>query len=499
MTSEGRPPRVAIIGAGITGLAAAHRLISLSPQVRVTVLEASSHAGGIIRTVHRDGFLVELGPDSFITNKPGAIQLCEEIGFSDQLIPTEPAWRRSLVLRNGKPQPVPDGFMLMAPSRPWSVMTSPVLSITGKLRLLGEWFVPRRRSKEDECLASFVRRRFGREALERLVQPLVGGIYTSDPEKLSLQATLPRFPEMEERYGSVIRATLKQAAAAGRQKTEQDSGSGARYGLFLTAKQGLTQLTDAVVAACLSSGRVQLELNRRVRSIRRSESLQDGDSETQSGGRKTSAGWSVTLDDHSEGRKFDSVIMTLPTHPAANLFCDPEYSELQKSLRAIEYASSAIVVSAHRLSDFTHPLDAFGLVIPDIERRKILAVSFSSRKFSGRAPEGKVLLRTFVGGAMQPELLNQSDEEIRGLVNQELRAILGMSQMPEFSDVVRYENAMPQYHVGHLQRVASIEKCLAVIPGLLFAGSAYYGVGIPDSISSGRMAAESVVRGLQAG
>lgn len=243
------PPRIrriAVIGGGISGLAAAQRLVSKSDSVRVTLFESSQRLGGIIRTEEAEGFLMELGPDSFITNKPAGLQLCRDIGFTEQLVSTDARYRRSLVLRNGKPMPVPDGFILMAPAKPWAIMTTPVLSLTGKLRMLAETLIGRRKTDVDESLASFVRRRFGSETLDRLVQPLVGGIYTSDPEKLSLKATMPRFLDMEQSHGSVIRATLaQQKATSGGRPSEgerETSGSGARYGLFATAAKGLSDL-----------------------------------------------------------------------------------------------------------------------------------------------------------------------------------------------------------------------------------------------------------------
>lgn len=489
-THSVRKRSVAVIGAGITGLAAAHRLVTADPDVSVTVFESSGRCGGIIQTISRDGFLVELGPDSFITNKPGGIQLCGEAGLSDQLIPTDVRWRRSLVLRKGCPVPVPDGFMLMAPSKPWAVLTSPVLSVRGKLRLLSEVFVPRRKSAEDESLSSFVRRRFGRETLDRLVQPLVGGIYTSDPEKLSLLATLPRFPEMEQRYGSVIRGTLSRSQSAHDSGAADSSGSGARYSLFLTTKNGLSQLTEAVSDKCMKSGRVRFLYNCRVTGICPAD---------ESGSRQSSQGavhrnWCVHLADQSPDQlaeQFDAVIVTLPAWGASKLLSQDFFADLKTLLDSMEYASSAIVVSGHRLSDFTHPLDAFGLVIPAIEQREILAVSFSSRKFAGRSPEGHVLLRTFVGGAMQPELLERNDSQILETVDRELNSILGKGRAAVFAEVMRYNHAMPQYHVGHLKRVADIQSSLLKYPGLMLAGSSWYGVGIPDSIASGRQAADS--------
>jgi len=474
--SSQRQRCVAVIGGGITGLAAAQRLVSRSEAVKVVLFESSRRLGGIIRTEAADGFLMELGPDSFITNKPAAIQLCEEIGIASQLIPTDSAFRRSLVLRKGRPEQVPDGFMLMAPSKTWSILTSPILSIAGKLRLLSEAFVPRRTTDEDESLGSFVRRRFGQQTLERLVQPLVGGIYTADPEKLSLKATMPRFLEMEQSYGSVIKATR----AEQRQDKDQSSGSGARYGLFATVAGGLSEMVAAVENTLLQSGRVDIRLGTEITKI---EQTMASDSR-----------WSVQLRDQPP-MTFDDVIVTLPTHSAARILTTTICPELLAALRGMEYASSAIVVSGHRLSDFTHPMDAFGLVVPAIEQRKVLAVSFSSRKFPDRAPSGQILLRTFVGGAMQPELLENDDDSIAGFVNEELRAILGMKCEPMFSEVIRYNNAMPQYHVGHLDRIAQIESLVHETPGLHLAGSAYTGVGIPDSIASGWAAAENVLLG----
>ncbi|MDA1231564.1 MAG: protoporphyrinogen oxidase, partial [Planctomycetota bacterium] len=428
-----------------------------------------------------DGFLMELGPDSFITNKPAAIQLCEEIGFADQLIPTDARFRRSLILRNGKPLPVPDGFMLMAPAKLSAILTTPILSLAGKLRLLGEALIPRRAENDDESLGSFVRRRFGKQALERLIQPLVGGIYTADPELLSLKATMPRFLEMEQSHGSVIRATMAQqkrdrARNSGQNTESEDtSGSGARYGLFATAAGGLSDMVAAIEQALKKSGRVEIHLGAEVAAVDRTPGA--------------TSSWTVQLQGKAPAA-FGSVIVTLPAYAAANILKGVIRPELYTALRSIEYASSAIVVSGHQLSDFNHPMDAFGLVVPAIEQRRILAVSCSSRKFPDRAPAGHILLRTFVGGAMQPELLANDSETIVDFVNDELRSIFGMNTEPMFSEVIRYSKAMPQYHVGHLDRVAGIESLLHDYPGLHFAGSAYTGVGIPDSIASGRAAAD---------
>lgn len=470
------PQRIAIIGGGLTGLAAAHRVIELASEthrpVEVTVFEASERLGGVVGTRRIDEYLVELGADSFITNKPWGVDLIERLGLGDELIPTDDAYRRSLVLRKGRPQPVPDGFMLLAPAKVWPILTSPVFSPLGKLRMGCEYLIPRRSETGDESLASFVRRRFGREALDRLVQPLVGGIYTSDPEKLSLQATMPRFQDMERDDRSLIRASRKRAKETDDLAT---SGSGARYGLFATLKGGLSDLFNALESRVEQAGEIRLRTA--VTKLMPSEN--------------SSRRWRLTTSDGS-AHEFDAVIAASRAYQVAELVGGFDV-QLGNSLREIEYASSAIVVTGHRLADIKNPLDAFGLVVPAIENRQILAVSFTSRKFPGRAPEGHVLLRTFVGGAMQPELLEHDDDRIIEIVRGELSSILGVSGEPDFSVVARYENAMPQYHVGHLDRVAQINARVDEYPGLALAGNAYHGVGVPDCIHSAENAAQAVM------
>lgn len=461
---------IAVIGAGISGLAAAHRALELCRDANracsVTVFDAASEVGGVTGTVRRGDYLIETGADSFITNKPWAVNLCRRLGIEDRLIPTDDKHRRSLVLRNGRPTPVPDGFMLLSPAKVWPVLKSPLFSPLGKLRMGLEYFLPRKRHNEDESLADFVRRRFGKQALERLVQPLVGGIYTSDPEKLSLQATLPRFLEMERAHRSLIRASRKQVK---RQDASEANSSGARYGLFASFDEGIAVLPRKLAERIREHG--DIRLNAQVTKLSRSADR-----------------WECEFHDGTT-RQFDSVIVALPAQRAADLL-NPIAPELATELNQIEYASSSLVVTGHKLSDVEHPLNAFGLVVPAIENRKVLAVSFLSRKFPDRAPDGSVQLRTFVGGAMQPELLDRSDAQLLQVVLDELRQIFGVKGTPEMTSVTRYDRAMPQYHVGHLDRVAAIEKQVAALPGLELAGNAYRGVGIPDCVHSGEQAAE---------
>ncbi len=478
LDSDTRPRRVAIIGGGITGLAAAHRLGELSPgrgrPVDVTLFEASPRLGGVFGTQTIDGFTIETGADSFITNKPWALDLCQRLNLTDQLISTDSRFRRSLILKDGRPVATPQGFELIVPRRFGPLLWSPLLSRRGKLRVASEFFIPARRDDADESLGSFVRRRLGPEALERIVQPMVGGIYTSDPERLSMQATLPRFLAMERDHGSLLKAVLRERH---RSSAGDQAASGARYGLFASLAGGLSLLVDTLHQQLQSRGTIQLQ--RSVDAVR-----------------PIDTGWTLRTSS-GEALTFDALIVAVPAYRAASLI-ESWDADLAGRLQAIEYASSAIVVTGHRLADIRHPLDAFGLVIPHVEGRRILAVSFLSRKFPSRAPEGQVILRTFVGGAMQPEQLECTDDELVQLVRSELQELLGVQGYPLVSLVARYDRGMPQYHVGHLDRVASIETAAARHAGFQLAGNAYHGVGLPDCIHSGERAAEAVFAHLQA-
>ncbi len=473
--------RVAVIGGGLSGLAAAHRLHELSARdkrpLELVLFESRSRLGGVVGTQSIAGYRIELGADSFITNKPWGVDLCRRLGIEDRLIPTNARYRRSLVLRRGRPLPVPDGFQLLAPVDLGAMLCSPIFSWRGKLRMALEYILPRGPVQPDESLANFVQRRFGREALERLVQPLVGGIYTSDPAKLSLRATMPRFLDMEREHGSLIRALRRQS----RQSHDDDGlASGARYGIFTTPANGISELVDALIENVVQKSVVQL--NTEVQSI----------TPAADGRRFVIDGPGGTQD------CFDAIVLAVPAYRAGAMIAGfaPNAAE---ALQRIEYASTAIVISGHQLADVRHPLEAFGLVVPAIEKRKILAVSFTSRKFPGRAPEGGVQLRTFVGGAMQPELMQLADDQLVALVRHELESILGVTWRPDFTVVARWLRSMPQYHVGHEELVAAINRELAGQLNLALAGNAYEGVGIPDAIHSGERAAQRVFAACMSG
>jgi oxygen-dependent protoporphyrinogen oxidase len=470
MTDVPAAPRVAVVGGGIAGLAAAHRLVELSRErhrpVRLTLFEAAPRLGGTIATESAGDFLIEAGPDSFLSEKPAALRLCERLGIADRLVGTREELRRTYVVRDGRLHSMPEGFLLLAPTRLWPFVTTPLFSWPGKLRMALDLVLPRRSGGGDESLSSFVQRRLGREALERVAQPLVGGIYTADPGRLSLAATMPRFAAMEREQRSIVVAMWRQQRRAARATA---TGSGARWSLFLSFDRGMQVLVDEL-ARRLPEGVARC--GRTVRSLSRTES-----------------GWSV------DGEDCEAVILAAPAFASARLLA-PLDPALAEELDGIPYASSATVTLAYRREEVPHPLDGFGFVVPVVEQRRILACTFSSLKYPGRAPAAFLLLRAFLGGALQPEIFALGDEEMIAAVRSELADLLGVRAEPALARLSRYPRAMPQYDVGHLDRIGRIESRISSLPRLTLAGSAYRGVGIPDCIQGAEGAAESMLGAL---
>jgi len=449
--------RVAVVGGGLSGLTVANRL--LDGGAAPTVFEGSGRVGGILGTVERDGFVIETGPDSILSEKTAAVELAERLGIAGRIIETNTANRGAYVLHRGELVKVPPGFSLMAPTRLDAWAKTDIVGWGGKLRAAAEPLVPRRRGGGDESMASFVRRRLGAEVLERLAQPLIGGIYGGDPDRLSLAATMPRFVDMEREHGSVIRGMR----ASQRRKSEQ-AASGARYGLFVAFDGGMQVLIDALAARL-----DDVRLNAPVASVDR-----DGD------------GWRV------RDERFDRVVIALPAWRAAALV-RPHHDELADAGEAIPYGSAATVTFAWPREAIGHPLDAFGFVVPSVERRSILAATFSSIKWPGRAPEGQVLLRVFIGGANAPDAAEIDDETLIALARRELSRLIGVTAAPRFAIPVRYRRAMPQYQLRHRLRVDSIESMQREVDGLHLAGNAYRGVGIPDTIAYATKVADTVL------
>ncbi len=479
-----RRPRVVVIGGGITGLAAAHRLTELSARrenaFEILLLESAGRVGGIIHTHRRDGFLLEGGPDSFISEKPAAVELARRINLDEHLVHTEAINRRSFVVRDGRLCSVPQGFQLLAPSRLRPFLASEIFSWTGKARIALDLVLPRRKSDcEDESLAEFVRRRFGQEALERIAQPMVGGIYTADPEHLSLRATMPRFLEMERRERSLILAMRRAHRKA--QANETNGTSGARYSLFLSFNEGMETLIRALAARL---PRESIRLHTKVHALLRYPSS-DGEA----------TGWKV-ITEAGETIEADAVCVALPAHAAAHLLRDAD-ERLTTNLNSIPHASTATVNLAFRRADVPHALDGFGFVTPAIERLLTLACTFSSVKFARRAPQDHVLLRAFVGGALQPEMFRLDEEEMIEAVRADLRLLLHIEQPPLFSVVEKWADSMPQYTLGHIERIAALRALLNAYPSLALAGNYLDGAGIPDCIRSGETAAEALIERTQ--
>lgn len=443
-----------IIGGGITGLAAAYSLQKAGKgSIAVTLIEGSQRLGGKITTARRGGFLVEGGPDSFLARKTVTLDLCRELGLEDQLQPARAGKYPTYVWSGGRLHPLPMGVRPMVPSR--------LISFAGKLRMAAEVLVPPREMEGDESVASFMRRRFGTEMLEKLAGPLMGGIYAADPERLSLGSTFPFLQVMEKKYGSVLRG-WKKARGGSKGKSGRS--------MFLTLRGGLLQLTEALEAA-IGPGVIERDVP--VAAVLPQQ------------GR-----YEVVLED---GRSLtaDDIVFATPAYVTAGLV---EYIDtaLAERLRAIRYVTTATVSLGYRAQDLQRPLDGFGFVVPRMEQRRINACTWTSTKFEGRAPDGHVLMRVFVGGAGAEAYAERTDDALIALARQEVDAAMDLAAEPVLARVYRWPKGNPQYEVGHRERVKEIEALAATHRGLYLAGAAYHGAGVPDCIEN----AQAVVRQL---
>lgn len=462
--------RLVVVGGGVAGLAAAHQLLAHNRRAatpsEVLVLEAGTRTGGSIGTEYAEGFTIEQGADCFLSEKPWARALCERLGIADRLIGTTPGERRTHVVHRGRLHPLPDGFLMLAPTRLWPLAFSPLFTWRGKLRMGLDLVLPRRQTSGDESLAAFVERRLGREALERAVDPLVGGIYTADPAHLSLHATMPRFVEMEREHRSLILGLRANAKDTG---TRTGPASGARYALFQSHVRGMGGLVQGITER-LPAG--VLRLRAPVEELARE-----------------SSGWRLQVD--GAPLFADGVVLATPAATTARLLrtMAPAIAEPLANLTH----ASAVTVTLAFPSDAVGSLPGFGFVVPFIEGRQLLACTFASRKFAGRAPQGWELLRCFLGGVRQADIASWPDKALIEVARRELQELLHIDAQPGLVRVTRHMHAMPQYDVGHLGRVAAIEEAVRALPGLQLAGNAYRGVGIPDCIRSGEAAADALV------
>ena len=457
--------KVAVVGGGITGLAAAHRAVEVARdrgmELDLTLLEARAHLGGTIRTERHDGFLIERGPDAFLTEKPAALALCRRLRIESLLVRTDDRFRKTYVWSRGEMHTLPEGFQLLAPTRLLPFAASELFSWRGKARMALDLVLPRA-GGADESLASFVRRRLGREALERVAEPLIGGIYAADPEALSVAAALPRFRELERRERSLIWALWR----ASRRAPATNGTSGPRWSLFVTFRNGLGDFVEAIAA------RLPAQAVRRSTPAR--AIVRDG------------AGWKIVTDDGIV--RADRVIVASEAHAAGRLLgaLDPGLARL---LGEIPYTGAAVVSLGFRRDQVRRPLDGFGFVVPAVEDKAVLACTFSSVKFPERAPDGQVLLRCF----MARPVLHESDATLVARARSDIAAALDVTGEPTVARLHRHAAVMPQYHLGHLERIDAIDRRVAALPGLALAGAAYRGLGISECVRAGETVAETML------
>jgi protoporphyrinogen/coproporphyrinogen III oxidase len=462
--------RIAIIGGGISGLSAA---FALEKQRRVgaaleyVLFESSSRFGGVLVTERVDDCLLEAGPDSFLTEKPWASDLCREIDLSDQLIGSNDADRKTYILANGKLVLIPDGLMFMVPTKITPTMLSPLFSARAKLRMAQEWFHPPRKADADETVAAFVERHYGPEMVDRLADPLLSGVYGGEASQLSVRAVLPRFAEMEATHGSLGRAML-----AARKKMAHSSKAQAKP-LFTSLKEGMQQMVDAVVSRLAAAA---LHADTPVQGILRQDNS-----------------WVVSAGYASD--EFEAVIVATPAQTAAELLAMAS-AELASELGGIQYTSSITVNLGYDGSVRASLPPGFGFLVPRSEGKRLLAATFVHNKFPHRAPQERAMLRCFIGGARNEQVLAAPDEEVVQIVREELRQIIGLNADPLFTRVYRWKSAMAQYRVGHLERLQRIEALLQQLPGIALAGNGYRGIGVPDCIRSGSEAANRTLLAL---
>ena len=458
--------RLVIVGGGIAGLSAAYYAAKKIPDAQITLIESSDHWGGKIKTdrIHfdngADAFIVEGGPDTFLATKPWGVALCKELGLADRLHGTNPHKKNTYVLNKGRLLPLPDGLAMMIPTNVQSILKSGLVSWFSKARMGLDFLIPAKTISEDESLGTFVSRRLGREAYENLIEPLMSGIYAGDGDQLSLASTFPYLRDLEVKYGSLARGALQM-----RKQSTGKAVQGSRSA-FLTPTTGLAEIVEAVVDH-LQNNNVDLRLNTSARQITNYQlryllDMEDGS----------------TLD-------CDAIILATPAYVSGKLLAsfDPALASV---LESIDYASTATVSLAYRQSDLPRDLDGYGYVIPRREGRKALACTWTSTKFPHRAPEGYALIRVFVGRAGQD--IPWSEQELLELAKEELKLTLGIHAEPLLHRVFMFDKAMPQYNLGHPEKLKQIDAALENYPGLALAGNGYRGIGIPDCIHSGEVA-----------
>lgn len=470
--------RVLIVGGGIAGLSAAYYAVKKNQELslphKVTLVDSAPRWGGKIMTdrVAHDGgqFIIEGGPDTFLATKPWATALCKELGLGERLYGTNPRLKNTYVLHRGRLMHLPDGLALMIPTNIQSILKSKLISWPGKTRMGLDFLLPAAHPNRDESLGAFISRRLGREAYENLIEPLMSGIYAGDGDALSLASTFPYLRDLELKYSSLARGALKMRSAS-RSNPVQGSRSA-----FLTPTTGLAEIVESLMAY-LDANDADLRLNTPVTHLE-----------------KYGAMYQVGYEDGIV-EEFDAIILATPAFISGKILSslDPDLAGICSS---IPYASTATVSLAYRLSDIPRSLDGYGYVIPRGETREALACTWTSTKFPHRAPEGYALLRVFIGRAGQESCLPDDQDLLLEIARRELKLTLGVQATPLITRVFVWRNSMPQYNLGHPEKLAAIANCLEKHPGLALAGNGYRGIGIPDCIHSGELAVEAVLPAL---
>lgn len=469
---------IVVIGGGVAGLGAAfkiRRAADSGHDVGFTLVEKDPRLGGKLMTEKIGDFIVDGGSDAFIAQKPAVMRVAGLAGFAEDRMPSDESRKKTLILKKGRLYEMPDGVMQFAPTKFWPFATTGLFSWAGKFRAGMDLFIPKKRvpagELNDETLESFILRRMGREILDRLAEPLVGGVHASDPARMSLAATFPNLLEMEQKYGSMVRGFLAQRKMAEEMKRKYPSDPKNPRTFFNTFKEGMQELPDGMADA---AGRDHIRTGVAATQL---ECLE--------------AGWKVHLSDGST-LDADAVIVATEGWAASDLLATVD-SELSGLIGTIPHSSSATISLGFDTDDLGFSLDAFGVLCPGIENRSLMAATYSSTKWTNRAPKGKALLRGFVGGPHNQAIMDKTDEELIEITKSEMRSILGLKVEPVFARVYRWVNGMPQYTMGHLGRVSEIEHRVGLIPTLGVGGGSYRGVGIANCIESGEAAASKVL------
>lgn len=469
--------RIAIVGAGISGLACALRLHRLDASLEIVLYERDVRAGGKILTEHVDGFTIEAGPDAFLASKRGGLTLSCELGLESRMVSPVPRNRRSYVLNRGRLRPLPQGLSGLVPTELKPILQSRMLSPVGKVRMAAELVIPPRTAIQDESLAEFIRRRLGSEMYERMIEPLLSGIYAGDGERLSLAATFPQLRASELTHGGIIKGALAQKQERSGREANQTPRTG-----FLSFAGGMSELADRALEQVTADGtRVMFGTAcTRVEFVPEQHCYQV----------------SLSGPEGDTVEQFDGVVLAVPAWAASSLLAEVA-PDASRALAQVEHVSNALIVIAFPESQLERPLDGYGYVVPRAEGRDVMAMTWISSKWEGRAPAGHALLRAFVGRAGQTAALDGDDESLVRLTLKEIRDVLGLKVVPSMTRVYRWDRGMPQYNMGHLDRIDRVETELARLSAIEVAGNYLRGVGIPDCVTSGEAAAVNLVADLK--